>query len=465
MQQEIEKIRLLLPKLFEEVNQEIYLNYSGQKSEMNTSQIYSKYMHLANKDLILKLRDQKDKRIRYLAAFLEEMYMHLNTSKIRDKVSTIESNTYIRYGENTISYRIAPAIIANEHDREKRRALYMARIKASYRINKFLYKQWLKFHEISKELGYKNYLEYCSSINFKDYDQLESQALNFLSKTKSIYIDIMEEEFKKMSLDFHQSERHDLAFYFRAKEFDWIFPKEKMIQVFESFTNNFGLSLKKYPNIIIDDVIRENKTTRAFVSPIKIPEKIYLVITPKGGQDDYLSLFHESGHAFHFANVNKETPMEFKYLGPSSFTETFAFLFEYLLLDEAFIKHYLKYDKRYLRFQYLYKLYFLRRYCSKLLYEIRLNSRKPDRHSSFEYKRIMENNMVTKHERALYLSDIDPGMYTAEYLEAWFFEVQLKNFLREKYGEDWFRKEEAGNFLKKIWSEGTRFLPTELARE
>ena len=73
--------------------------------------------------------------------------------------------------------------------------------------------------------------------------------------------------------------------------------------------------------------------------------------------------------------------------------------------------------------------------------------------------------MVTKHERALYLSDIDPGMYTAEYLEAWFFEVQLKNFLREKYGEDWFRKEEAGNFLKKIWSEGTRFLPTELARE
>jgi len=40
-----------------------------------------------------------------------------------------------------------------------------------------------------------------------------------------------------------------------------------------------------------------------------------------------------------------------------------------------------------LKFQYLYKLYFLRRYCSKLIYEIELNTRGIDKKSGFLYKK------------------------------------------------------------------------------
>jgi hypothetical protein len=275
----------------------------------------------------------------------------------------------------------------------------------------------------------------------------------------------MKEEFKKIGLDFDDSERHDLAFFFRASKFDKLFPKEKMLEIFNNFLEDFKLSLKNYPSIILDLEEREKKTTRAAVFPVDIPNKIYLVVYPKGGQDDYLALFHEAGHAFHFANISKDTLPEFKYLGPSSLTETFAFLFEYLLLQRSFLKRYLVVDEEYLRFQYLYKLYFLRRYCSKLLYEIKLNSEGIERKSGYEYKKIMEANMITKHERASFLSDIDPGLYTAEYLEAWFFESQLRTHLIDKFGEEWFTSENALNYLKKIWSRGFEHIVEEIAKE
>jgi hypothetical protein len=53
-------------------------------------------------------------------------------------------------------------------------------------------------HDISKELGYRNYLEYCSFVNLKYYEKLKNRALEFLAKTKSLYVDLMSESFKKI---------------------------------------------------------------------------------------------------------------------------------------------------------------------------------------------------------------------------------------------------------------------------
>ena len=463
-QEKVDKIKDSISRFYEELNYEIYLNYAGFKDTLNTSSIYEKYSFLMNKELALKIKN-KDRGLNYISSFIQEMYINNKVSKIKDKIATLEANSFIEHDGKKINYRMIPVIIANESRREFRKQIYEKGIKCFYPINKYYIKLWKTMHDISKELGYRNYLEYCSFVNLKDYEKLKKSALEFLAKTKSLYVDLMSENFKKMNLDFYNSERHDLAFLFRATKFDHIFSKERMLELFNKFLDNFGLSLNNFPNIILDIEFREKKVTRAFVSPVKIPDKIYLVITPKGGQDDYLALFHEAGHAFHFANISKDLSVEYKYLGPSSVTEAFAFLFEYLLIEKEFLKKYLDLNFEYLKFQYLYKLYFLRRYCSKLIYEIELNTKGIDMKSGFLYKNIMEQNMITKHRRVNYLNDIDPGMYTAEYLEAWFFESQLKRYLKDKYGEDWFVKKEARDFLIKIWNQGFKYTLEEISRE
>lgn len=462
---ELDKIRSILPKYMEELNYEIYLNYSGQKLELETNKIITKYAEFFDEKLMEKLRKEEERSLRYISIFLHRNYLAFKVSKRMDKISTKESKLEIEFEGKKISYRILPTLIANESNRTRRKALYEARIKSSYVLNRDIQRLWEEMHRISRKLGFKNYLEYCSYINVKDYNKLEQEAKEFLDRTKSLYFDLMEEKMKEINVDFYESERHDLSFFFRAGQFDRLFPKEKMLDVFRAFLKDMGLSLEEYKNIVLDIEFRERKVTRAFVAPVIVPDKIFLVINPKGGQDDYLSLFHEAGHAFHYANVSRELPVEFRYVGQYSVSETFAFLFEYMFLDEEFLKKYSFYDQKFLEFQYLYKLYFLRRYCSKLLYEIRLNSEGVSPRMSYVYKKIMEDNMITKHERATFLSDIDPNMYTAEYLEAWFFEAQLRDYLENNFGKGWFNKKEAKEFLIKLWSRGFELTTEEMAKE
>ena len=69
---------------------------------------------------------------------------------------------------------------------------------------------------------------------------------------------------------------------------------------------------------------------------ISIPDDIRVLVKPLGGAEDYESLFHEMGHAEHYAHV-LATDYEFRVLGEDGVTETFAFLFENLFMDPKFL--------------------------------------------------------------------------------------------------------------------------------
>jgi oligoendopeptidase F len=211
---------------------------------------------------------------------------------------------------------------------------------------------------------------------------------------------------------------------------------------------------------------RPTKSSRAFTATVRIPEDVRLVVMPKGGQTDYTSMLHEAGHTVHHASVKRTLPMEYKWLGDSSVTETYAFLFEYLTLNKKWLSEYAAGNglSKYLDFAYLYKLSFLRRYGAKLKYELLLHVANRVRDMAEEYKKTLEASLKYKHPRAHYLSDVDDGFYAAQYLRAWILEAQLRAKITEKYGETWFKCLEAGKFLRELWSTGQKYDAVELAQ-
>ena len=62
------------------------------------------------------------------------------------------------------------------------------------------------------------------------------------------------------------------------------------------------------------------------------------MIAPTGGRDDYGALFHEGGHAEHYANTDPGLAFEFRHLGDNSVTESFAFLLEHLIEDRDWLR-------------------------------------------------------------------------------------------------------------------------------
>ena len=66
-------------------------------------------------------------------------------------------------------------------------------------------------------------------------------------------------------------------------------------------------------------------------------DRVMLVIKPMGGADDWRALFHEAGHAEHFAHTSRDLPMEERRLGDNAVTEGWAMLLEHLVDDPAWL--------------------------------------------------------------------------------------------------------------------------------
>ena len=120
---------------------------------------------------------------------------------------------------------------------------------------------------------------------------------------------------EKLNISLEGSGASDFAFIKRAKEFDMFFKKERLVPIFKDTMRMAGIDIDTQSNIIMDVEERENKSPRAFCATVRVPSEIYLVVMPAGGQDDYQAMFHEGGHAEHFANTRENLDIAYKYQG------------------------------------------------------------------------------------------------------------------------------------------------------
>jgi hypothetical protein len=111
------------------------------------------------------------------------------------------------------------------------------------------------------------------------------------------------------------------------------------------------------------------------------------------------------------------------------------------------------------------RLYLVRRYAAKLLYELELHGDTELEGMRPRYVELMREATKIEPSSADYLADVDAGFYASSYLRSWAFEAQVQLFLREEFGSAWFSRREAGSLLRELWAEGQRPTADELVRE
>jgi hypothetical protein len=265
-----------------------------------------------------------------------------------------------------------------------------------------------------------------------------------------------------------RARRADLPRFFRAPELDRGFAAERLIPAFAETVAALGLPLERQPNIILDTEQRPTKTARAYCAPVRVPDEVYLVVPRVGGREDYAALFHEGGHAQHYANVDRERPPEFRYLGDNSVTESFAFLLEHVTEDPCWIAERLGSADAdgvpaHAR---AVKLLYLRRYAAKLAYELELHG--PDAELAAmpaRYAELLGGATGIDWSPQTWLSDVDGGFYVASYLRAWGMEARWRGALRSRFGERWFGQPQTGDWLRGLWRDGQRLRGDELLAE
>ena len=409
------------------------------------------------------------KRLSYFVRYLATEYISKTNAALSDEASNLESRATVRFDGKSIPYRQVNSILSNEKSHRRRAGLYAAVDPVLDSLN--IIQQQIEENSLhlAKELGYPSYNQMAERLKGFSLDDLKSVSERVLAETESTYTVLLNEILRKqLNLKPAEFHRCDIAPIFRNARFDPYFPGGTMIEVLKKTYQQLGVNIDEQHNLRIDSEVRPAKNPRAVCYPIDVPNDIRLSIKPIGGFDDYSALFHEMGHGEHYANT-KENAMEFKYLGEPTVTENFAFLSEYLLSNQAWLRTHTNMptsvEKDFLRFQAFHRLYFIRRYSAKFLYELQLHSgvAHPESLYAALQSKALEFREIPSDARR-YLTDLDAFYYSASYLRAWYLEAQLNAKLTRDYGVNWFENPRAGQYLLSLWSNGDRYDGNELVK-
>ncbi len=478
----LESLRHEGQDFMEAISREGYLAYSGHKQSAELQPIYAKYEKIFTRDALELTLDAfttaaPNSEDRRSARSLLEWEIESQASKplaaLDEREIEWENSAVVRSADGrVVSYQAAPIEIANTRDRQARLALDAARVKLVQKEHAPLRQERLQREKeyiasVGLAAPYNTSFETVSGISLS---ALAAECERFLRDTQAMWDDTLPRVLRKsLGIKPAQAKRADALALFRASEFDDAFPGNAMEAAVKRQVNEMGVDPTADGRVIFDLGDREGKRARAFCSPVRVPQEVYLVLRPHGGQSDYNTLLHELGHALHFAYARPDYPFEFRWLGDNSVTESYAMLFDHRMQDGRWLLRYTMLEKKrlgkFLRAAGFEELHFLRRYCAKFLYERELygGSLEWDQLPDLYVSRLTSATGF-EYSAADAFVDVDPGYYSARYLRAWQLQSVLDEHLVRNYDDDWFRNPRAGRWIVgDLFAEAQRETAEEIA--
>ncbi|MEW6207546.1 MAG: hypothetical protein AB1631_04210 [Acidobacteriota bacterium] len=457
---------------------EYYLHHSGRKEDLEVARIYDRYSDLFSPDAIDRIRRELEQTsehfeteraaLRRRLLFAMEHFLENSARHITEEISQYESQANVEWLGRRMTFQESVVAVMRERDRGSRRAIYQKRVAVISSSNDLRAARLSLLHQSARDLGYKSYRALFEELRETSYEKLAREAQTLLDSTESVFVSRLDEALRSnLGISVEEAQRHDAHYFLHLTSYDGCFPADRLLTVYEETMSGLGVGIHQQSNIEIDSEVRPRKSPRAFCAPVSIPDEIKLVIRPAGGQSDYQAFLHESGHAQHYGWTSPHLRPEFKYMGDYALTETFAFLFNHLASESAWLARFLDFsnNREFVLSVLLARLVTIRRYAAKLLYECHLHASETLSDAANLYAQLQSRSTGFKTGRAEFLFDLDDSFYSANYLRAWAFEVRLREHLKEKFGREWWTSRKAGNFLKEMWETGDRYSADEMSSQ
>ncbi|MEO8945005.1 MAG: hypothetical protein ABI338_00800 [Gemmatimonadaceae bacterium] len=466
----------------QDVAREGYLAYSGLKSEAALQAIYARYSDILNDETLAQCvgafrgaapGSDDGRAARMMLEWQVESRIGRHLAKLDEREVELENTSVIRIADGSVlPYQRASIEIANSNNQKERAAIDAARARvvedsfAPLRLER-VQRECETVQELGIAPGYNATFEVVSGISLS---KLAAECETFLRDTESMWLSVLSERLKAFGVPLDEATRADSLALFRLREFDDAFPASEMENVIRRSCSDMQIDATAAGRIAFDTAERPGKRPRAFCSPVRVPQEVYLVLRPRGGQADYGTFLHELGHALHFGNARSDYPFEYRWLGDNSVTEAYAMLFDHRLQQRGWLQRYARMDRQragaFLRLAGFEELHFVRRYCAKLLYEIQVYGGQIDWKALPDlYVEQLGAATGFRYRRADAFLDLDSRFYSARYLRAWQLQALLDAGLTNRFDEDWWRNPAAGPWIVgELFAEGQRESADEVGR-
>jgi hypothetical protein len=255
----------------------------------------------------------------------------------------------------------------------------------------------------------------------------------------------------------------------RLSPLEATYTKDRATEVCLQTLDALGFDLKAQPNIKLDLDDRPQKSPRACVIASDPPSVVHLITRAQGGLHDYQAFLHEAGHALHYGGCDPNLPYVFRRIARDhALTEIYSYIVEAISREPEWHELYFGLSPEQARENaeattFLEALLY-RRYEAKLRFELDFWSRfAGDGGDAGVYEALLTSATGIRYRKDNYLSDMDAGFYSADYLRAWIRSAQLRAHLVSEIGDDWWRSRKTGELLTELFREGTKPTSEEIA--
>jgi hypothetical protein len=255
----------------------------------------------------------------------------------------------------------------------------------------------------------------------------------------------------------------------RLSPLESTYTRERSVEICMDTLRHLGFDMENDENIRLDLDDRPQKSPRACVIASDPPKVVHLITRAQGGLHDYQAFLHEAGHALHYAGCDPALSYTFRKLSRDhALTEIYSYILESISREPAWHAQYFNLSDEQAAENanattFLEALLF-RRYVAKLQYELDFWSRYHETGPSNDgYSERLTEATGLRYRADGFVSDMDPGFYSADYLRAWIRSAQLREYLTREVGDDWWRRSETGERLRALFFEGTRPSSEEIA--
>ena len=478
----LDRLRARGDAFHQALSREYYQSQAGLKPTAELQPIYEEYADILGPDALAMVREvflgadegsEERRGARLLLDWLIDAQAQRTLVDIDEREIAWENSAVLTLDDGRqMPYQRAAIEIANTHDRAERLRIERARAAlvggelAPLRRERFV----REIEQIAALEIADGYIPTFQAVSGIDLGDLARQCTQFLRDTQSMWDEVVREVVRRqLGIPIGEVLRPDALALMRASEFDPYFPASSMEDSVRRQMGEMGIDPLANGRIIFDTGDREGKRSRAFCAPVQVPEEVYLVLRPHGGQGDYGTLLHELGHALHFAYTRADLPFEYRWLGDNSVTEGYAMLLDHLLHDQGWLRRYTGLTKealpKFRRAAGFEELQFLRRYCGKLVYEVELYGGRIGWEDLPElYVQTLTGATTFRYDPADAFVDVDPRFYAARYLRAWQLQAVFREALVGRFDEDWWRNPRAGPWTaEQLFGEGQRELGHEIA--
>ncbi|MCW2925798.1 MAG: hypothetical protein JWM98_3202 [Thermoleophilia bacterium] len=442
----------------------------GLQDESRFADIYGTYAHLYTPEQLSALsaaRDASDDpverdRMRRLWFEAADAVAAADVVQAAQDLTNERLAWRVEFDGEERSVNALGAMIAAETDYDRREAIYELMCRADEEFAERDVELSARSQELrSAVFGLEGEVAIANARMGIDVAEFSRQVTEVADRTADAYAAQAATLFPELlGRDVQRPSRAHAAYVRSLHGWDDTYTRERMAEVCDRTVAELGFPLADIPTILPDLEDRPEKDPRACVIPVRVPEEVHLVVRPTGGITDYQAFLHEAGHALHFGLTSDQLPFEHRYVSPdNALTEIYSYVVERITHEPLWhVRHFgvsrEQADRVVDEIRFVDASLF-RRYGAKLAYELEFWADPRDPRNPERYRERLSAATLMDYPTSQFASDMDAGLYAADYLRAWRTSEQVIAWLRREHGEEWFCNGEAADFLRDLFVQGS----------